>query len=261
MNDHPWLKLAIPIALLIFIPSWIFGLWTEAVDQDSTLLPLAPAGTREQVTNFDPKRTDKKLIALTFDDGPNPNTTPRLLDILKEKHTHATFFTLGTTARSNPEIVKRAKNEGNEIGTHTMYHQNLANLNKSAIEADINEAKQTLSSIIGEPPTSLRPPYGSINNNVKATANLPLIIWTIDTEDWRNRNPEMIKNHILNTAFDGAIVLMHDIYPTTIDAIPAVIDELRNNGYEPVTIKQLTSARNTQLKNGEVYGSFRPLNP
>ena len=200
----------------------------------------------------------KKLAALTFDDGPSPETTPRLLDILREKDAPSTFFTLGNMARSSPDIIKRAAKEGHEIASHTMYHQNLVRIPASAVVADINEAKATFKNILGREPNFIRPPYGNYNNVVSTTSGVPLILWSVDTEDWRSKNPDAILSTAMSEVHDGAIILMHDIYPTTVEAVSPLIDTLRAQGYELVTIPELIRARKATPTNGTAYYNFPP---
>lgn len=201
---------------------------------------------------------NKKLIALTFDDGPSRATTPRLLDILKEKKVKATFFVLGGMAQASPEILKRQEQEGHAVGSHTMGHVNLTTLDEAAIQQDATVMNDVFKGILGRETKLVRPPYGAINDKVKAAASEPLVIWTIDPEDWCTKNAEAVRKHVVEKAFDGAIVLMHDIYDSTVDAVAAMIDDLRGAGYEFVTVPEMAQARGFKLTRGEVYGSFRP---
>ena len=116
----------------------------------------------------------------------------------------------------------------------------------------------TIKSIIGHSPIYVRPPYGNINDNVRVAVNKPMILWSVDSEDWLSKNPELIVATAMNEVHDGAIILMHDIYPTTVDAVPTLIDTLRNEGYEFATIKELTSIRGVKLVPGEAYYNFLP---
>ena len=200
----------------------------------------------------------KKLVALTFDDGPSADTTPRLLDILFEKDVPATFFMLGSRARNNPDIVKRAEREYHIVASHTMYHQNLIRISAIAAEADINESKSVFKSILGHTPELTRPPYGNTNNIVSGIIGTPMILWSVDPADWKNQDPNAILSVIKSQLHDGAIILMHDIYPTSVDAVPAIIDNLRSDGYEFVTIPELAKARHAKLLSGTIYFNFRP---
>ena len=200
----------------------------------------------------------KKIVALTFDDGPSVVTTPRLLEILREKNAVATFFELGKLARNNPDITRQIIAQGSEVGSHTMYHQNFNKISGAAVSNDINEARSVLNNIIGDEISLTRTPYGITNNNVKKIAETPIILWTIDTLDWQSRDPEAIKAIVRDKTFDGAIILMHDIYNTTVDAVPDIIDYLRADGYDFVTVSQMAEIRGVELEAGKAYGSFRP---
>ena len=226
------------------------------VGDPSNKTRVAPMSHHVRVT----KRTldGKKLVALTFDDGPSPETTPRLLTILFDKDVPATFFTLGNMAEKHPEIIKEAEKKGNEIGSHTMYHQNLIRIPADAVQADISQAKSVIKSILGHSPAYTRPPYGNINDNVRRAVTSPMILWSVDTEDWKSKDPDTIIATAMSEVHDGAIILMHDIYPTSVDAVPRLIDTLREQGYEFTTIKELTKARGATLSPGVVYYNFRP---
>ena len=128
----------------------------------------------------------------------------------------------------------------------------------AAAISDINEAKSTLKNILNHDPIYTRPPYGNINDTIRTTVGTPIILWSVDTEDWKSKNVDAIIATAMSEIHDGAIILMHDIYPTTVDAVPILIDTLRKNGYELTTISELTKARNAKLSNGVVYYNFRP---
>ncbi|MBQ3353423.1 polysaccharide deacetylase family protein [Candidatus Saccharibacteria bacterium] len=200
----------------------------------------------------------KKLIALTFDDGPSPSTTPALLNILKMRDVPATFFVLGNMARNYPDIIKHASEEGHEIANHTMYHQNLIRISANSVQADINESRSVLEGILGQSPSLTRPPYGNINDNVRRSVGTPMILWSVDTLDWKTRDPDSILSVAMDEVHDGAIILMHDIYDTTVSAVPKLIDTMRQNGYEFVTISELVKERGITLEDGAVYYNFRP---
>ena len=165
---------------------------------------------------------------------------------------------LGMRAAGSPDLVKRVKAEGHEVGSHTMSHQNLVLLPADAVQADIAEAKSTMSSILGAEPSLIRPPYGNYNDVVSSLVGTPMIIWSVDTLDWKNKDPSAIIATTMSEVHDGAIILMHDIYPTSVDAVPALIDNLRNAGYEFVTISELARIRHATLTPGTAYRDFRP---
>ena len=257
-RKYPWLKFGI-LAVLIALGVLTLMEILMPIRREEEVSVRTPMARHVKVPDRPLRVLDgKKLVALTFDDGPSKETTPRLLDILYDKGVVATFFELGTMARNNPEIVKRVVENGNEIGSHTMYHQNLGKLSASRIAADVNEAEAVFAEILGERPKLVRPPYGSVNSATRSTVNVPLILWTVDTLDWETKNTDMIVAEAKRGAFDGAIILMHDIYDTTVDAVPIIIDELRGMGYEFVTVSELASIRGVELETSVLYGSFRP---
>lgn len=252
----PWLKLATVIFIGLVAILDLLDLTISKTDNLADDFPTAPMSTHVKATQRD--LTNKKLVALTFDDGPFPDTTPRLLDILTEKDTIATFFTLGLMAERHPDIVKRAFREGHEIASHTMYHQNLPTLTPPDIESDINQARAIIKSITGRSVGLTRPPYGAYNQNVLDLAKSPLILWSVDPQDWLSRNPASIVEIAISQVHDGAIILMHDIYPSSVDATPALIDALRANGYEFVTVSELAKTRGLNLAPGNGYYSLKP---
>ena len=205
-----------------------------------------------------PTSNTRKLVALTFDDGPSRTETVRLLRILADRNVKATFFVVGNNAQRAPEILQQAKAAGHEVGSHTMTH---ANLNRSSVESirwEVAAMDQLFLNILGEKSQMTRPPYGNMNATVRANVAQPLILWTVDPEDWKVRNTATVRQRAVAGAFDGAIILFHDIYATTVDAIPGVIDDLRARGYEFMTVSEMAAARGVRLQNGVGYGSFRP---
>ena len=208
-RKHPWLKFAILVSVVAVVVMVVMGEMSANRGSLIGVNIIAPMQQHVKVTDR-PIRVlrGKKLVALTFDDGPGVNTTPRLLDILYSKGAVATFFELGTNARSNPEIVKRVINEGHELGSHTMYHQNLGNMSAGKIISDVNEAKAVFQGIIGDTPKVMRPPYGAVSDNMTKIIDVPMILWTVDTLDWKSRNRDEIVKQIREGVFDGAIVLI-----------------------------------------------------
>lgn len=200
----------------------------------------------------------KKLIALTFDDGPSTATTGRLLDILREKKVRATFFVLGNMAQRAPALVQREEAEGHEVGSHTPWHNQQTKLSAANIQAEEATMNQIFTEILGHTPVFTRPPYGAVNEVVRANLAQPLILWSIDPEDWKYRNTATVRANVVRAAHDGAIALMHDIHATTVEAVPGIIDDLRAQGYEFLTVSELAKARGVGLANGWTYYNFRP---
>ncbi len=255
--EFPWIKIAVVIIVILAV----FAGFKYHRMQKSTY--ITSDSTVYVGTRLKPplkKARDlkgKKLVALTFDDGPSV-VTPRLLDILAEKRVPVTFFVLGTMAQGRPEVVKREVKDGHEVASHTTWHQDLSKLNVEAIQSDMAESCRILTPILGKCSDLVRPPYGAINNNVKVGLGKPLIIWTVDTEDWRSKDARKVREEVKRTKFDGSIILMHDIYASTVDAVPGIIDDLRAEGYEFVTVSEMAEFRGEKLQNGVVYGAFGP---
>lgn len=199
----------------------------------------------------------KKLVALTFDDGPAAGVTDRLLNILKEKQVVATFFVLGTNAERVPDLVRRAATEGHEIGNHTMTHRDLSRLDKNSIVMEVRGVEMILKRILGvEKNWLVRPPYGAVGDLVSREVGQPMINWNVDPLDWKYRDSRRIYQQVLNQVNDGAVVLMHDLYQTTVDAVPGIIDYLKSAGYEMVTVSELAKLRGVELEKGNLYFNF-----
>ncbi|MGT2741742.1 polysaccharide deacetylase family protein [Streptococcus plurextorum] len=179
------------------------------------------------------------VVALTFDDGPNASTTPRILDILKGYQAKATFFVIGKSIAGNEELLKRMKSEGHEIGNHTWSHPSLPTLSADQITWQVNETSKAITKVTGDQVTLLRPPYGATNASVRSLLTYPQIMWDVDTEDWKNRNTESILANVKAQLHPGAVILLHDIHGSTADALPVVMDYLVSQGYRFVTISEL----------------------
>ena len=199
-----------------------------------------------------------KSIAISFDDGPGATTTPQLLQILKEKNVHATFFVLGENTAQHPDIVKQTAEAGHEIGNHTYDHQDLATLSAQSITEEVTKADTEIKKATGKTPTFVRPPYGSITSVGASVIQRAIIEWSVDSEDWKTRNPDLILQKIQATVYDGAIILFHDIYPETIRAVPQVIDYLQEQGYRITTVGDLLG-RPTTVENYYGRNDHRPV--
>jgi peptidoglycan-N-acetylglucosamine deacetylase len=186
---------------------------------------------------------DGPYIAMTFDDGPSPETTPQLLDILKQRNIKATFFMIGQNAERNPAIVKRILAEGHEIGNHSWTHPQLSKLSDDRVTEEINKTQNAIKDASGYTPVLLRPPYGAITARqkewIEKQFGLSVIIWSVDPFDWKRPGASVIEQRILAGARPGAIVLSHDIHKQTVDAMPATLDALAAKGFKFVTVSQL----------------------
>ncbi|MFE9401365.1 polysaccharide deacetylase family protein [Streptomyces sp. NPDC006530] len=183
-----------------------------------------------------------KCIALTFDAGPGPHT-PQLLDILKEKKVHATFFLLGRKhVDTYPDTVRRAAAEGHEIANHTWTHRRLDQLKPDEIRSELDRTQQAVKALTGRAPTLMRPPQGRTNDEVTAASKelgLSQVLWSATAKDYATTDSALIRKRILDQASRDGIILLHDIYDGTVPAVPGIIDELTERGYTFVTVPQL----------------------
>ncbi|MBP2708487.1 polysaccharide deacetylase family protein [Microbispora sp. RL4-1S] len=194
-----------------------------------------------------------KCLALTFDDGPWPYT-PALLDTLKKHKAKATFFVLGRKVANRPEMTQRIVNEGHEIGNHTWTHPELTKLSDEEILSEVSSTSDIIQKTIGTAPTMMRPPSGATNSRVgalMAQLGLPQILWTGSTLDWQARNTKVIAKRTLALAKRNGVILLHDIVPETVKAMPGVLTKLEKQGYKFVTVTTLLQGRT--LKPGEIY--------
>jgi len=184
----------------------------------------------------------RKMVALTFDDGPDPENTPKILDSLQAYNAKATFFNLANNAEQNPDIVQRITNEGHEIGNHSISHANLNAVKRQKAEQEIINSKQMIEDVTGEEITLFRPPYGNFEDDTQKMindSNQDIIMWSLDTKDWDSKNTNEIYQTVKNNVEPGSIILMHDIHEVTADALPKILSYLDNEGYELVTVSEL----------------------
>lgn len=182
---------------------------------------------------------EKKKIALTFDDGPHPVYTPKMLDVLKEKNVKATFFLLGEQVEKYPEIVKRISDEEHLIGNHSYQHEQLSKLSVEQACAKVNRTNELIKSITGRSPEYIRPPFGDWKDKLDSQVNMIEVLWDVDTLDWSSQNKEKVINKVVTKAEEGDIILMHDSYETTVTATAEIIERLEKEGFEFVTVDEL----------------------
>lgn len=188
----------------------------------------------------------KKAISLTFDDGPNTTSTKFILKTLKEEKIKATFFILGQQAKENPEMIKQIKKDGHEIGNHSFSHPDLKKLNNSDIKKQVQQTNKVIYSIIGENPTVFRPPYGSYDERVIKYAKVPVVLWDVDTLDWKYHNTKFILKRVNTEKTNYSTVLMHDIHMTSAEALPHVIQQLKKEQYTFVTASEMLKIKKLQ---------------
>jgi peptidoglycan-N-acetylglucosamine deacetylase len=226
---------------------------------EPTPTPSAAPSDAPQRASYSSCRVDGPYIAMTFDDGPHPVLTPRLLDMLSIK---ATFFLIGQNAAEYPDIVRRIAAEGHEIGNHTWNHPQLTKLSPAALRDEIDRTSSTIAEIIGKPILVMRPPYGAtsayINHWMNREFGMKVILWSIDPLDWKYRNSARVESQILAGARPGAIILSHDIHPTTVAAMPDVFDSLIAKGYKFITVSELIAMDKTQSQTAQNGPSVLP---
>lgn len=198
---------------------------------------------------------NKPAIALTFDDGPGPRTM-ELLAQLEKYNAHATFFMLGQKVSSYPDAIRKMQEIGCELGNHSYDHPDLSKLDAAGIQSQISQTNEGIRGIAGNGATVLRPPYGAISSTLSSNAGMPMILWNIDTLDWKTRNAQSTIDAVMKDVKDGDIILMHDIHSETIDAALQLIPRLQAEGYQLVTVSELAASKGKTLLNGETYTDF-----
>ena len=196
---------------------------------------------------------ERKLVALTFDDGPHPDYTGLLLDGLKERGVKATFFLVGTQIQYAPELVSRMAREGHQIGVHTYSHVTVAGLEREEFRMQVEGTRRLIYSLLGERELWLRPPYGILDENTRLWADSPVVLWSVDPEDWKDDQVGRIREHLVTHTRDGDIILLHDIYPSSVQAALAAVDELKKQGFCFVTVAELLEERGIVAQAGQVY--------
>ena len=208
-----------------------------------------PIASKSPILNKD----CSKCIALTFDDGPGIYTD-KLLSYLQSYKAKATFFMIGPSAQRHPSIVKRVFDDGHQIGNHTWSHPSLPGLSPAQVQNEISSTNNILQGITGVKPTTLRPPYGATDAAVqRVVSNLGMssILWSVDTRDWADRNSAVVCNRAVSNARSGSIILLHDIHPTSVEAVPCILQNLTSRGFRFVTVSQLLGG----LQAGQIYYS------
>ena len=226
-------RLAALLALLLFLPG------------------CTPDAAQAAVCSADTEPT--AYMALTFDDGPNQKYTPQLLDGLKERDVHATFFLVGNLAEMNDALVWRIAAEGHQIGNHSYDHAKLDKLTEWESRQDVKKCDEILQDILGQGSYWVRPPYGCLTDAECACMDTPLINWSVDTEDWKSQNVDSILDIAYRDCFDGCIILFHDSYKTSVEAALMLIDHLQEQGVKFVTVEELFAVKGVTPENGKSY--------
>ena len=182
--------------------------------------------------------TYENVVALTFDDGPG-QSTEKLLDGLKERNVKATFFLVGENIEGNEEIVKRMYDEGHLIGNHTFSHVQLTAVSEGKALEEVNETNEAIKAITGVRPYYIRPPYGMLSSCMAEEIDMQSVLWTVDPEDWNTSVCGAVVRHVVKNAKNGDIILMHDIFDSSVTAALEIVDRLKEKGYVFVTADQL----------------------
>lgn len=217
---------------------------------------FVPKKKKKKKVKTNVQEADRKLIALTFDDGPDADVTPRILETLKKYNIKATFFMLGKSVNSFPEIAKQVADEGHEIANHSISHANLNTINQNAIRKEVIESKNIIHKATGVEPKLFRPPYGEYNETVikaSKTSDQTVIMWSVDGLDWKHKEKNKVINITTANLSANSIVLLHDIHATTADALPTIIEKMQSEGFEFVTTSELIKHIEPQ-SNGVYYG-------
>lgn len=193
----------------------------------------------EQLVLSAEEKTEKKRIALTFDDGPHPIYTPQMLELLEEEQVPATFFLLGENVELYGDVVKDIAREGHLIGNHTYHHVQVTSLSLDEACKEIQETSDLIEELTGAGTEYVRPPFGTWNAELEERLNLIPVMWSIDTKDWTTQNVDWIVREAVKHAEDHDIILMHDSYQSTVDAVKRVIEQLEAEGFEFVTVDEI----------------------
>ncbi len=222
----------------------------------NSLLDYTCLSNSEENPNIIKLDSNKKTVALTFDDGPNKNTLS-ILDTLKDNHASATFFMVGTNVNNFKDTVKRISDEGHELGSHSYSHKSLLHVKNEELEKEVNEVSRIVKNITGVDIKLLRPPYGSINGEVKDKYPYSYIMWSVDPEDWKYKDASIVREHVLDKVEDGDIILLHDIHYTTAESLKLILPELYIRGYQVVSVSKLAELKGQTLAPNNIYRNFK----
>ena len=206
---------------------------------------IAVDGTEEM-------ESEERYVALTFDDGPRRETTERLLDGLRERGASATFFLVGEQIGQQVDLVQRMAAEGHQVGNHSWTHVQLEGLPLETAQEEVRRTDQQLKEILGEGSYWLRPPYGRIGED-RSWVPVPLVIWSVDSRDWESRSADAASREILEAVQPNDIILMHDLYESSVDAALRVVDALQDQGYVFVTVRELLALNGVEPEPGALY--------
>lgn len=231
-------KVAVFLAVFILDVLCVKAMYESYINTKDTLFLPADAGAdaKDEVKE---QFSGSKQIALTFDDGPHSVYTPRLLDGLRERGVHATFFLLGENVVGKEAIVKQMQEDGHLIGNHGYSHVQMSKESVNTACEQIEENNKQIEAITGVRPQYLRPPYGAWTDELGCTTNMTVVLWNKDPLDWKTQSTKKIVRSITKHIEPGDVILLHDVYPTSVEAALEVIDTLTKQGYSFVTVDEL----------------------
>ena len=238
MHGTKWLALAGALILLAAL---------------SAPAPSLPADAPAEV-----ELDGRPLVALTFDDGPRSSTTGPLLEGLALREVPATFFLVGSRVAGNEELVRRMAQEGHQIGVHTFDHIELKGLTRRAFDLQVGKTRAALANLLGDGEFWLRPPYGIFDRPAAQWADSPLVLWSVDPEDWRDSDIDRVVASVTEHVQDGDIILLHDLYPSSASAALRIVDRLQERGFSFVTVEQLMELRGRPAEKGKVVRCVPP---
>lgn len=227
-------------------------------EQEETLSQKQNAVTESPVVEVptpEPTPAPKeKAVALTFDDGPSRDNDGTILETLQANGAHATFFVLGNRARVDGDIMQMILDAGCEIASHSWDHPQLSKIKWKKAKSQIDRTDRIVSKLLnGYQISLLRPPYGSISKTMRKKVKKPMILWSLDTEDWKSRNAKKVFNRVKKEVKDGDIILMHDIHPETAEAVKKIVPWLSEQGYDMLTVSELMARKGKTIESGKAY--------
>lgn len=207
------------------------------------LMSTSVLGTEKNIPITSRVKTDEKVIAITFDDGPNPDYTEKIQSILKKENVHATFFLLGKNIEKYPSLVQETVQNGHDIGNHSFSHRDFAKLSDEEAMEELRSSQAAFYNLLGSFPVYFRPPYGNLlprDMPVLKKYFIRVVKWNIDTKDWKDDSTATLVYDIaMKHAAPGAIILCHDNNEKSLEALPKIIHDLKNKGFRFVTISEL----------------------
>lgn len=225
--------------LLFFLCLLATAFFRKAENRTAAAYAVAGPGMLSLVQQTREKGREYPRVALTFDDGPHSTYTPMLLDGLRTRNIHATFFLIGKNIKGNEDILLQMQKDGHLIGNHTYNHVQLDKISIETACQEIQKTNNEIYQVTGLYPSFVRPPFGAWRKDMELCVTMFPVFWDIDTLDWKSKNADSVLEIVQNQVYDGSIILMHDGYQSSVDAALRIVDLLTEKGYEFVTVDQL----------------------